>query len=192
MGSQKSSLRWVKQRASNEGKINSVYHEVKECARKTEERHTFLCPHIRTWILRKPDWIRYEQILDRTHPEIKKLQDWEPVRSQGQHEVFDSAQDLLGWGEKGYHGSFCGELQGSKVGKRGYRLDQRVIECETRHREGSEILHSFQDGARCVLNGLEVDLGAIILAMLPKFVAEDTTNPGLGGFDCLDRIMAAE
>ncbi len=49
----------------------------------------------------------------------------------------------------------------------------RVIECETRHREGSEILHGSQDGARSMLNGLEVDLGVIILATLPKFVAED-------------------
>ncbi len=43
-----------------------------------------------------------------------------------------------------------------------------------------------------MLNGLEVDLGAMILATLPKFVAEDAVNPELSSFDCLDDIMAAE
>ncbi len=86
--------------------------------------------------------------------------------SQEQDEVFDSAQDLLRWGEIGCHKLFCGDFQGSRVEER-LSLGQRVIECEN-DREGSEILHGFQDGARCVLNELEVDLGAIILATLPN------------------------
>ncbi len=87
---------------------------------------------------------------------------------------------------------FCGDFQGSKIGERGYRLDQRVIECETRYGEGGEILHGFEDCAKSVLNGLEVDFGTIVLATRPKFVVENATNPELSGFDFLGDVMAAE
>ncbi len=60
--------------------------------------------------------------------------------------------------------------------------------CETRHGEGGEILHGFEDGAKGVLNGREVDLGTIVLVIqAPNFVVEDATNPGLSGFEGLGR-----
>ena len=53
-------------------------------------------------------------------------------------------------------------------------MDHRTIVCETRHGEGGEILHGFEDGAKGVLNGREVDLGTIVLVTLPKFVVLQT------------------
>lgn len=48
-----------------------------------------------------------------------------------------------------------------------------MIEFEMRHREGCEIPHGFEDRAKSVLNGRDVDLGTIVMGTLPNFVVEE-------------------
>ncbi len=62
-------------------------------------------------------------------------------------------------------------------------MDNRTIVCETRHGEGGEILHGFEDGAKGVLNGREVDLGTIVLVIqAPKFRRQRRYEPGVERF----------
>ncbi len=59
----------------------------------------------------------------------------------------------------------------------GYCLNQRTIDCETRHEVGCEILDGFEDRVKNdVLHRSEADLGTIVVVTLPKFVVKDTAN----------------
>ncbi len=53
-------------------------------------------------------------------------------------------------------------------------MDQRMIECETKHGKGCKILRGFEGRVNSVLNGREVDLGTIVLVTLPKFIVLQT------------------
>ncbi|KAK0433514.1 hypothetical protein EV421DRAFT_1741500 [Armillaria borealis] len=86
------------------------------------------------------------------HPEIKKLQDWESFCSRSTEVGRKKVSWIPLWSVSWF-----------EAGEQGYRLDQRMIECQTRHGKGCKILRGFEGRVNSVLNGREVDLGTIVL-----------------------------